>query len=164
MTDTMKHAPKVMVDACTLSTGDADPMRGKLVEDTGCAIRTANKLLVFERRKIQQTQENFLPFILAIGEAARRQKLMLCTYSELDMECIHGHQSCGQNLSSSYAFRGIPFTTVPSPIERKKWFDVPEGPGGVEIGLFEDYRPDKSRKETRPTVVGKFMQAGQRAS
>jgi len=78
-------------------------------------------------------------------------------YSELTMEWAHGHQSLGENLSSSYAFRGISFATVPSPIERKKWFDVPEGPGGVEIGLFEDYRPDKSQKEARPKVIEKFM-------
>lgn len=157
MTDTMKHIPKVMVDACVLSTGDADPLRGKLVEDNGCAIRTANKLLVFERRKVQQTQEDFLPFILAIGEAARRHEIACCSYRELEKENVDGRHSLMCNLSGFYAFHGIPFAMVPSPIEREKWFDVSEGPGGVEIGLFEYYRPDKSRDKTRPNVREKFM-------
>ena len=136
----MNTPPKIMVDTGVVSTGLADPARWKEIDTNG---PIANKLLVYriEERNTQHRQillEDLIA-VQAIGRAARNGEILFYEYPELVWESWGGYHSWAPNLSPLYAFHSVRWHSVPSPIERSKFFQSDNWVKGENVELFMDF-------------------------
>ena len=77
--------------------------------------------------------------VQAIGRAARNGDILFYEYPELAWESWYGLQSWTPNLSPLYAFHSVRWHSVPSPLERSKFFQSDNWGKGDNVELFMDF-------------------------
>ena len=136
----MNTPPKIMVDTGIVSIGWADPACWTEIDTNG---PLANKLLVYRIKERNTPRggvslENLIA-VQAIGRAARNGDILFYEYPELAWESWYGLQSWTPNLSPLYAFHSVRWHSVPSPLERSKFFRSDNWGKGDNVELFMDF-------------------------